>query len=685
MGLLEALALVSLEHGDPSLAADYQLRALQIADSVVGRKHFLAANYLIALGDIRAADGDLMDVRALYEEALEILESTLGQDHNYIADCLESLSKLHRRLGNFQEGAELAARAVRIRRMVLREFSLVVSERDALISSREMHRSMSDFLSACLDAKGSSGQTDTAIVDIILAGKGEISDAIFDRRSVLNQPMDSAAADAWQSYRLALYQLSELYVEGPELADDEGYRNAIDSLSRVVKQREALFAQRMERYNDHSQQDQVDHSKVAPQLPPKSTLVEYIRYVRYSADASHSGTPSYIAITLDSDGKVSLADLGAAGPIDDAVQRYRQHFAAIAVSGHLPSLDEMAQYETIARELCTYLWTPIQDEISARDLIFVAPDGPLNRISFATLIDDDGHYLLDRYPIHYLSAGRDLLRLKASSAPASGLLAVGDPAFATPPELGGNTTTQIPWVGSVRSSCEELQDLKLGPLPNTRTEVNRVVALWEAAIPESLDTLLGINATEDRFKQSAHGKRVIHLSTHGYYLQGVCAGNEPEHRSVGEEEFITEDPLLQSGLFFAGCMDPKKEPGTTTSKLEDGVLTAAEIAGMDLSGTQLVVLSACETGLGRLYQGEGVYGLRRAFQIAGARTVISTLWQIADEFTAPMLPPIYRLSRDLLPNRLRATQLDWITTLRQNGLSDHPYSWGAFIAQGDWR
>jgi CHAT domain-containing protein len=106
---------------------------------------------------------------------------------------------------------------------------------------------------------------------------------------------------------------------------------------------------------------------------------------------------------------------------------------------------------------------------------------------------------------------------------------------------------------------------------------------------------------------------------------------------------------------------------------------------MDLSGTQLVVLSACETGLGRLYQGEGVYGLRRAFQIAGARTVISTLWPIADELTAPMLPPIYRLSHDPLPNRLRTTQLDWIATLRQNGLSDHPYSWGAFIAQGDWR
>lgn len=681
--LLNSLAEASLSYGEFRDAEKYQLAALQICDSALGRDHLSTAHHRATLGYIRFLEGRLVEAESLYTEALTVQEAVYGRSHRTVAQSLGSLSKVYLRADRFQESADLAAEVVHIRRQLLQDFSLVVSERDALLYSDELSRAIDAFLSAYFAASDRPEAAETTAVDILLAGKGEISDAIFERRNLLNQPMDSAAAEAWNSYRLALFQLSGLYVQGPTSADDVQFRTTLDSLSVVAKEREAKFAQSMERFSDHREHADIGCRGVAAQLPHNTILVEYVRYEKLALNSSEEDTPRYLVFTLDSDGATSIVDLGDAGRIEVAALEYRNHFARVSQSGHLPGETDRAEYDKIARDLYSYLWAPIHEAVQSKDLVFVAPDGMLNRISFATLIDESGNYLIEDVPTHYLSAGRDVLRLVKSADPTTGLLAIADPAFVTPTLQTDSAGVQIPFVGYTRSNCRELQNLELSPLPRTRDEIDRVINVWKTETHESVDTLLGIRATEGGFKQESHGKRVIHLSTHGYYLQGACAGEVGAETPSSDEPVVGEDPLLQSGLFLAGCMD--SHDGPVSSEQEDGVLTAAEIAGMNLNGTQLVVLSACETGLGRLFQGEGVYGLRRAFQIAGARTVISTLWPISDELTAPMLPPIYRQSREPLPNRLRTTQLEWIATLRQNGLADHPYSWGAFIAQGDWQ
>jgi CHAT domain-containing protein len=235
----------------------------------------------------------------------------------------------------------------------------------------------------------------------------------------------------------------------------------------------------------------------------------------------------------------------------------------------------------------------------------------------------------------------------------------------------------------VRSGCGDLNDMTVKPLPATRREIELVASGWQGFTDEPATVCLGSDATEDRLKSEAPGKRVIHLATHGYFLEGTCQPQQPERDFESDIGFVGENPLLLSGLFFAGAN--LHGEGADSLGTEDGILTAYEVSAMDFRGTEMVVLSACETGLGKVEEGEGVYGLRRAFQMAGARTVISALWPVSDEATADMMSQLYERQDESIPETVRRIQLEKINELRQSGQPDHPYLWAGFIAMGDWR
>jgi len=214
-------------------------------------------------------------------------------------------------------------------------------------------------------------------------------------------------------------------------------------------------------------------------------------------------------------------------------------------------------------------------------------------------------------------------------------------------------------------------------------EVSLVAEAFQAHSHEPTLRFLGQQASEDAFKAEASGKRVIHLATHGYYVLGQCQNlDRIGHQDTGEDH-LSENPLLQSGLFLAGAN--LHGEGADSAGIEDGILTACEVSAMNLQGTELVVLSACETALGEVQEGEGVYGLRRAFQMAGARTIVSALWSVPDAETASVMGELYTVTGETLSEKLRRIQLDRIARLRRNHLVDHPYKWGAFIALGDWQ
>jgi CHAT domain-containing protein len=266
------------------------------------------------------------------------------------------------------------------------------------------------------------------------------------------------------------------------------------------------------------------------------------------------------------------------------------------------------------------------------------------------------------------------------------LLVIGNPAFGEMP-IRADRATSDPASTVREESCEDLASTVFAPLAGTMTEVEDVAELSANDEGATL-RLTGVEASEEAFKRNAPGKRVLHLATHGFFVAGRCpsaldpTGSSWRPEARGEIAGAGDNPLLLCGLALAGA-----NGRAARGKSEDGMLTAYEVASIDLAGVEWVVLSACETALGDVRAGEGVLGLRRAFQTAGAATIVVSLWRVDDLSTLEWMRGLYasRLAGLSTAEAVRRASVAMITARRGEGRTTHPHAWGAFVAAGDWR
>lgn len=338
-------------------------------------------------------------------------------------------------------------------------------------------------------------------------------------------------------------------------------------------------------------------------------------------------------------------------------------------------------------------------------------------VSFATLPREEQGYLVEgALRFHYLSTERDLIRKQRSRTGGNGLLALGGADFDASADAiarsitggagvpgGTDPSVEHRLLHAYRSpapACEGFSTLHFDPLPGSATEAEQIESLWvgdnagdDTGEAEVL-LLTGAGANEAAFKRWAPRYQVLHLATHGFFLDDRCDSNLGKllartSTASGRVEpaslLIGDNPLLLSGLAMAGANGHLETGGGLDG--EDGILTAEEIASLDLSGVEWAVLSACETGVGEIRPGEGVLGLRRAFETAGVGALIMSLWKVQDEASRQWMRALYEGRRDGLSTveAVRAAALTLIGERRSDGKSTHPFYWGAFIAAGEWR
>jgi CHAT domain-containing protein len=333
-------------------------------------------------------------------------------------------------------------------------------------------------------------------------------------------------------------------------------------------------------------------------------------------------------------------------------------------------------------ELYSKLWVPLQTSLGPADKVLLSPDGVLNLVPFAALMDRNGKPLVERYKLAYVSSGRELIAAAGTAnQPQSDLVLVANPAFDLKPE---SAFTRADDRRSFRS-----RDFygTFAALPATEREAKEIPPLV-AGDEKRKQVVVGAKATESAVK-AARSPRILHLATHGFFLQdeelqpdldtrgGFLRPSFPVERRGPSRRY--ENPLLRSGLALAGANNAAQ-----VTEGDDGLLTALEITGMDLYGTDLVVLSACETALGEVKTGEGVFGLRRAFALAGAKNLLMSLWPVNDETTANQMKAFYQNLQTLPPaEALRQAQLETITELKADyGGIAPPALWAPFILQG---
>lgn len=404
-------------------------------------------------------------------------------------------------------------------------------------------------------------------------------------------------------------------------------------------------------------QDLVGAVAAALRREPDSALVELVAFdvLRPGGRRGLAGARigrAYLALVLHQDGALGAADLGDAAPIDEAAQR---------LLAGLQSPE--GAYEAAARRLHDLVFAPVEPLLRGRRRLLLAPDGALSLVPFAVL-SDGRRPLLDRYALSYLTSGRDLLR------GADAVARAGRPAvLLADPDFGAaqGATRALPWLGPVPR------------LPGTRQEAEAISRLLPGA-----ELRLGAAASKAALL-AARGPKVLVVSTHGLYLRpapgGPAAARGIEIAPEGEVSPSAnapppapDNPLLRSALILAASPGPRGGGDPLA-----GLTTALEVSGMDLRGTRLVVLSACESGAGDVVAGEGVFGLRRALLIAGAETLVTSLWRVDDQRTRELMTAYFTA---LLAGRGRAEALDEaMGQLRRR--APHPYYWAPFLVVGE--
>ena len=296
----------------------------------------------------------------------------------------------------------------------------------------------------------------------------------------------------------------------------------------------------------------------------------------------------------------------------------------------------VSKFKEVARTLHNQVMAPIRPLLGDARHLLLSPDGQLNLIPFEALRDENNQYLVQRYSFSYLTTGRDLLRLDTKAKKISNPVVFADINYGNQYDnQENNLVAQSRGLENKRSVY--FANLTFGSLAATSEEGNRIKEIFPTT-----NIIAGKQATEKAIKQ-LQTPSILHLATHGFFLPDQKKPDVPTNTFNPQQNkpkpLNLENPLLRSGLALAGFNNRQNKQSKNT---EDGVLTALEVAGLNLRGTKLVVLSACETGVGDVKIGNGVYGLRRALVIAGSQSQLLSLWKVADDGTKDLMVEYYQ-------------------------------------------
>jgi len=475
-----------------------------------------------------------------------------------------------------------------------------------------------------------------------LATKALLLNAVNKTREIImNSGNEEIIAEfnTWTNLKKQLvnyysYSKEQLIAEGINIATLEEEANAIEkSLSR----QSTAFAGEFE-------QVEITWQTVAQKLRTDEMAVELIRIERNGIEDSIT----YAGLVLHQNSQSpSLVTMPFGASMESKYYNFYKNTVKYRVHDKL-------SYEVF--------WQPINDLIQGAKTIYISADGVYNKVNINTIFNvNTNNYLIEDYFVKYISSTKDLLnRRQANTENSRSILCMGDPAY----DLQGDASRPAQ-LNEVQRS--QLNMKQISPLPGTKREINYIDSLLQQN-SWRVQAFTGSDALEAQLKQ-AKSANVIHLATHGFFMPDLKISEIESQAGLND---FDRNPLFRSGLLFAGASNQQNEVEN------DGVLTAYEAMNLYLDNTELVVLSACETALGDVKNGEGVYGLQRALVVAGAQNLIMSLWKVNDEATMELMQLFYSnwTSGNNVYQALQKAQIQMMKT------HEEPYFWGGFIMIG---
>ena len=603
--------------GNYTKALEYHQQALAIREKVYGKGHPYYARSMSNIGNCYIISGDYTKALEYYKQAQAIQEKVYGKEHPDYAMSLYHIGSCYDNLGNYAKATDyLVHYANTVISVVSATFSSITeSQRESFwkqysdVFTDEIYDYSTDI---------SSPEMNRTAFDGALFSKGLLLNAEMEMRKLILESGDEEALKMYNDIQQSRIRLDKIY------QDPVGKKTLIDSLNNDIESRQQALMKRSKVFGDYTRNLALKWTDVQGALGKKDIAIEFETY-------THKDTTFYIALTLRP---------GYTEP----------HLVELFNSTQMKAQSDSKTYYT-SPAMSRLVWGNLAEELSGVKNVFFSPAGELNNIGIEYMLDEDGEHLLSEKRNYYrLTSTRELAKEHQSKRMSDATVYGGIRYDVTPgSKLTGEETESERLALAATRSYTPMDSLSLTRggwkyLPGTKEEAESISSTLTSKRVKN-ELLEGEAGTEESFKALGGAKKdVIHIATHGFYWTETEAGRSGMETSSfmldGESRAPKEDKALtRSGLLFAGAQNAF-EGKEIPIDVEDGILTAKDISRMDLRGTDLVVISACQSGLGEV-TGDGVFGLQRGFKKAGVQSIVMSLWEVDDTATKVMMTRFY--------------------------------------------
>jgi len=629
--MLNNQAALYMMMGKSDKVEDLLKSSANIYKNSLGEDNPAYAKVTSDLGNFYRINGRYADALPLLEKALVIREKTLGKNHPHYVQSQEDLAILHWKNNAPEKAYELYQDVMGKSIGFINTYFPPMSESEKTKYWEVLSPRFQRFYNFAIEESPAIPALVKDLFDYQIATKALLLNSTNKvKHSILNS-RDGLLIKDYLTWMDQKEQLARLYAYSK--AELKEQKINLDSIETATNAMEKSLSERSKDFSQGYSAVKISFATIRDLLLDNEAVVEMVRVKKY--EQVFTDESQYIALILKKAVSTPVVKVLANG------QQLETRYAKFYRNAVQQKIRDDYSYEQY--------WARIEPALQGKKAIYFSPDGVYNQINLNTLKKPGGEFLINQYDLTILGNSKDLIPLKSrkTAVPSKNATLLGFPDY------GGQA---------------------IAPLPGTKVEVDGIAAVLKSS-GYKLNLLTAATATEAKLK-AVKSPEVLHIATHGYFLADV----EKSGSAFGVQlENASENPLLRSGLMLAGAA--RTITGASSPNLssnDNGILTAYEAMNMDLEGTQLIVLSACETGLGDVKAGEGVYGLQRAFLVAGADALVMSLWKVDDTATQQLMKTFYA-NWIKLRNKQKAfkqAQLQLMTKYKE------PYYWGAFVMMG---
>jgi WD40 repeat protein/CHAT domain-containing protein len=645
---LVSQAMQFAQQGRPANGIPLASEALEIRRKVVGEAHPDFAMNLNVLATLYRRQGDDSRAETLYRQALEISKTVLGESDPNYAESLDNLAMFYYSHGDSIRAEPLYRQGLEIYEHQLANDLPLESERVQIVFTDKFRERLDKYLSLTLGLPRNA----TYVYRHVLALKGAVYMRQSSVRALRNRPELKPLFDEWESVSI---RLSNLAMRSSRLEGVGAWTRQIQVLTERKEVIERELSNKSARFRKNQSSIDLNPDDLGNNLPANGALVDFLNYWHSIPARGESGPPRLerriVAFVIRRARPIVRIDLGQSEPIRKNIDVWRESYGGTATAMEA------------AGALRQALWEPITQHLEGVERVYISPDGDLGRFPMGALPGKkgDGSYLLEDVDLVLVPVPRLLLasvRYRPAKREQNRAVFVGDVAFgANPHGITPGPQGKPLVVASSGRRAARFGDLYFPALPGTATEIEDIAALHVKQFGVAgHKTIRGTDATEDAVRSAAQHCAYLHLATHGFFefvdkpvderrdeqnRREQWARRLLDPRPQTPEEVVGVHPGLRSGLALAGANQKDAAGRPEELVKDDGILTALDVASLDLANVELVTLSACESGLGQAAGGEGVLGLQRAFHIAGARNVVASLCKVDDQGTAALMRLFY--------------------------------------------